>query len=107
MPTRWGGEESIVLALMTSKAIALLPARRIIQSVADHAFTGMGDKKVTVCIGIADLYNPVPASTQPVNWSRRLIKPFPRQKKREEQSQWMGKDDNGYENGYEARIVEG
>jgi len=57
-PSRWGGEEFIVLAPMTPKAAALLPARRILQSVADHAFTGMGDKKVSISIGIADLSGP-------------------------------------------------
>jgi two-component system cell cycle response regulator len=56
-PSRWGGEEFIVLAPMTPKSTALTPARRILQSVVDHAFTGMGDKKVTVSIGIADLSN--------------------------------------------------
>jgi diguanylate cyclase (GGDEF)-like protein len=57
-PSRWGGEEFIVLAPMTPKSTALTPARRILQSVADHVFMGMGDKKVTVSIGIADLSNP-------------------------------------------------
>jgi len=54
-PSRWGGEEFVVLAPMTPKAAALLPARRILQSVAVHAFAGMGDKKVSISIGIADL----------------------------------------------------
>jgi two-component system cell cycle response regulator len=57
-PSRWGGEEFIVLAPMTPKAVALLPARRILQSVAVHAFAGMGDKKVSISIGIADLTGP-------------------------------------------------
>ena len=47
-----------MLAHMTPKAVALLAARRILQSVADHAFTGMDDKKVSIRIGIADLSGP-------------------------------------------------
>jgi two-component system cell cycle response regulator len=57
-PARWGGEEFIVLAPMTLKATATIPARRILQSVADHVFAGMGDKKVSISIGIADIATP-------------------------------------------------
>lgn len=57
-PCRWGGEEFIVLAPMTPKAVALPPARRILETVAAHRFTGMGDKKLTISIGIADLSGP-------------------------------------------------
>jgi diguanylate cyclase (GGDEF)-like protein len=57
-PSRWGGEEFIVLAPMTPQTGALIPARRILQSVADHVFTGMGDKKVRISIGIADISVP-------------------------------------------------
>lgn len=57
-PCRWGGEEFIVLAPMTPKEVALLPARRILESVAEHVFAGMGDKKLTISIGIADLSAP-------------------------------------------------
>ena len=57
-PCRWGGEEFIVLVPMTTKADALLPARRILESVANHAFAGLGDKKLTISIGIADLSGP-------------------------------------------------
>ncbi len=52
---RWGGEEFVVLLPMTSKVDALKPARRILQAVSNHSFAGMGDKKMTVSIGVADL----------------------------------------------------
>ncbi len=52
---RWGGEEFIVLAPMTPKAGALLPARRILSSVCAHDFTGLGGEKKSVSIGIADV----------------------------------------------------
>jgi two-component system cell cycle response regulator len=57
-PARWGGEGFIVLAPMTPKDVALTPVRRILKSVSDHAIMGMGDKKVTISIGIADLSGP-------------------------------------------------
>jgi diguanylate cyclase (GGDEF)-like protein len=57
-PARWGGEEFIVLAPMTPKAVALRPARRILEAVAEKVFAGMGDKKVTISIGIADPSSP-------------------------------------------------
>ncbi len=53
--SRWGGEEFVVLAPMTLKKDATIPARRILTTVAEHVFAGMGDKKVTISIGIADL----------------------------------------------------
>jgi len=52
---RWGGEEFIILAPMTTKSNAIPPARRILQTVSGHVFAGISDKKVTVSIGIADL----------------------------------------------------
>jgi diguanylate cyclase (GGDEF)-like protein len=52
---RWGGEEFLILAPMTTKANAIPPARRILQTVSGHVFAGISDKKVTVSIGIADL----------------------------------------------------
>jgi diguanylate cyclase (GGDEF)-like protein len=52
---RWGGEEFIILAPMTTKSNAIPPARRILQTVSDHAFAGVKDRNVTVSIGIADL----------------------------------------------------
>ena len=56
--SRWGGEEFVVLAPMTPKSDALLPARRILTTVAEHTFAGMGEKHVTISIGIADLTSP-------------------------------------------------
>lgn len=56
--SRWGGEEFIVLTPMTPKAVALPPAHRILAAVAEKVFAGMGDKKVTISIGIADLSSP-------------------------------------------------
>jgi len=55
---RWGGEEFIVLAPMTAKAEAMLPAQRILAAVSDHVFAGIGDKKITVSIGISDISRP-------------------------------------------------
>jgi len=55
---RWGGEEFIVLAPMTPKAEAMIPAQRILASVSAHIFAGIGDKKITVSIGISDISRP-------------------------------------------------
>jgi len=55
---RWGGEEFIVLAPMTPKAEAMIPARRILSSVSEHVFAGIGDKRITVSIGISDISRP-------------------------------------------------
>jgi two-component system cell cycle response regulator len=52
---RWGGEEFVVLAPMTTKAFAIQPARRIWKTVSDRAFSALGDCKITVSIGIADV----------------------------------------------------
>ena len=53
---------------MTPKADALSPARRILASVAGKVFAGMGDKKLTISIGIADMSSPG------ISWSRRPMK---------------------------------
>lgn len=50
---RWGGEEFILLAPMTKKTEALLPARRILAAVEAHAFAGLQGTRKTVSIGIA------------------------------------------------------
>ena len=52
---RWGGEEFVVLSPMTTMDNDLHPAQRILKSVAEHVFAGMGDKKTTISIGVADL----------------------------------------------------
>jgi two-component system, cell cycle response regulator len=54
-PCRWGGEEFVVLAPVTSKTSAEPPARRILNGVAECIFRGIGDGKITVSIGIADM----------------------------------------------------
>ena len=55
---RWGGDEFIVVTPMTANANAELPARRILESVSNHVFRGIGNNKLTVSIGIADLSRP-------------------------------------------------
>jgi diguanylate cyclase (GGDEF)-like protein len=52
---RWGGEEFVVLSPMTTKENAMQPARRILKLVSEHVFSGMGEKKTTISIGVADL----------------------------------------------------
>jgi diguanylate cyclase (GGDEF)-like protein len=56
---RWGGEEFSVLIPNTSKQNAQTPAQRILKSIAHHAFPEIGDRRVTVSIGIADILNPL------------------------------------------------
>ena len=55
---RWGGEEFIILSPNTPKDQAVLAAKRILQSVSGHRFSGIGEKQVTVSIGIAGLPDP-------------------------------------------------
>ncbi len=56
---RWGGEEFSVLIPNTSKENARTPASRILKSVSNYAFSEIGDKRITVSIGIADALNPL------------------------------------------------
>ena len=56
---RWGGEEFCVLIPSTSKENARTPAMRILKSVADYVFPQIGNKRITVSIGIADALNPL------------------------------------------------
>ena len=56
--SRWGGEEFSVLIPNTSKENAQTPATRILKSVANNAFSEIGDRHVTVSIGIADALDP-------------------------------------------------
>ncbi len=56
---RWGGEEFSVLIPNTSKENAGTPAMRILQSVANNAFPEIGDRRITVSIGIADALDPL------------------------------------------------
>jgi two-component system cell cycle response regulator len=50
---RWGGEEFVILAPMTNKDEASLPAKRILHAVETTVFAGMGSEKRTVSIGVA------------------------------------------------------
>jgi len=52
---RWGGEEFVVLTPMTAKAFAIQPARRIWRAVSEHSFSAIGERRVTVSVGIADI----------------------------------------------------
>jgi len=57
-PARWGGEEFVVLSPNTTKENGLRAAERVRKAVANHAFTGMSGKKVTVSVGVAGLPDP-------------------------------------------------
>jgi diguanylate cyclase (GGDEF)-like protein len=57
-PARWGGEEFIVLSPNTSPENALKAAERILRTIAAFAFTGIGNQRITVSIGIAGVPHP-------------------------------------------------
>ena len=57
-PARWGGEEFIVLSPNTTKDQAIKAAGRILSAVSGKAYTGIGDHRVTVSIGIAGIPDP-------------------------------------------------
>ncbi|HUL01453.1 MAG TPA: diguanylate cyclase [Nitrospirota bacterium] len=40
---------------MTAKAFAIQPARRIWRAVSEHIFSAIGERRVTVSVGIADI----------------------------------------------------
>ena len=50
---RYGGEEFLVVLPETDREGARLVAERIRRSVREHAFTGVGGRRVTVSLGIA------------------------------------------------------
>jgi diguanylate cyclase (GGDEF)-like protein len=52
---RWGGEEFIVLIPNTVKEDALQAAARIMKATAGHVFSVLGEKKVTLSIGVAGI----------------------------------------------------
>jgi diguanylate cyclase (GGDEF)-like protein len=52
---RWGGEEFTVLSPNTPTKNAKIAAARILKAISRQAFTGLGDQKITVSIGIAGL----------------------------------------------------
>ena len=55
---RWGGEEFMVLSPNTTKANAVHAAHRILNSVATHRYTGIGEQQVTISIGVAGVPDP-------------------------------------------------
>ena len=57
-PARWGGEEFIVMSPNTSKENALKAAGRILQAVSGRTYTGIGDLRVTISIGVAGIPDP-------------------------------------------------
>jgi len=55
---RWGGEEFIIMSPNTQKKNASFVADRIRKSMAGHTFENVGDKKISISIGIADIPDP-------------------------------------------------
>ncbi len=55
---RWGGEEFIVLSPNTSQENALKASARILKAVEGHGFSGIGDRRITVSIGVAGIPHP-------------------------------------------------
>jgi diguanylate cyclase (GGDEF)-like protein len=55
---RWGGEEFVVLLPRCSREDALISASRLLEAVAEHVFTDIEDRKVTISIGIAGVPDP-------------------------------------------------
>ncbi|HUJ17177.1 MAG TPA: diguanylate cyclase [Nitrospirota bacterium] len=52
---RWGGEEFAILSPNTSKEKALVVGERIRKAMSSYAFPSVGDIKITISIGIADV----------------------------------------------------
>jgi len=48
-----GGEEFVVILPSVGLEGALVPANRILQSISEHVFSEVGERKVTVSIGLA------------------------------------------------------
>ena len=57
-PARWGGEEFIALSPNTTRENAIKAAERIRKAVASHTFAGIGDRQITVSIGVAGMPDP-------------------------------------------------
>jgi two-component system, cell cycle response regulator len=55
---RWGGEEFVILSPNTPKESARVVAERIREAVSRKKFRSLGDRQVTVSIGIADRSDP-------------------------------------------------
>lgn len=60
---RWGGEEFIVLSPSTTKENTIRAAERIRESVLTHTFSGIGNKQITVSIGVAGMHDGVECET--------------------------------------------
>jgi two-component system, cell cycle response regulator len=54
-PARWGGEEFVVLSPNTPKEKARRAAERILSSMTAHKFSGIGDRCLSVSIGLAGI----------------------------------------------------
>lgn len=63
-PARWGGEEFIILSPNTLKENAVTVGERIRRAVADHAFSGVNSRRITVSVGIAGIPDPAMASME-------------------------------------------
>ncbi len=57
-PARWGGEEFVILSPNTTRENGLRAAERVRKAIANHSFTGMPGKKITVSIGVAGIPDP-------------------------------------------------
>lgn len=57
-PARWGGEEFIILSPNTLKENALIFGERIRRAVSHQRFSGIGNRTITVSIGIAGIPDP-------------------------------------------------
>jgi len=57
-PARWGGEEFIILSPNTLKENAMTVGERLRRAVANHGFSGVNNRRITVSIGIAGIPNP-------------------------------------------------
>jgi diguanylate cyclase (GGDEF)-like protein len=55
---RWGGEEFIVLMPHTKTEGAKMSASRLIQIIANHRFSKIPDRKITISIGVASAPSP-------------------------------------------------
>lgn len=65
---RWGGEEFVVLLPQTEPEAAKGAARRVLKEVSSHAYTGTGNRAITVSIGISH------ASHESVETAEDLVK---------------------------------
>jgi diguanylate cyclase (GGDEF)-like protein len=57
-PARWGGEEFVVLSPNTTRENGMRAAERVRKAIANHSFTNLPGKKITVSIGVAGIPDP-------------------------------------------------